>query len=393
MMSEVVEQVKNPYSRLVSWEVWNFMSIEHGKCEFDERNIVNLKGYNDSGKSAMLTALKVLMSNSNSTKQVSFIRDNTEYFRILATFDDGVRILRDKYINGQSLYEMYKGNECIYSTKSNTGALSRVTEVPQPISDYLGLIMYDGVCLNSRSCFEKQIGVQTTGSENYKMFNTVLKSEELASASAMFNNDKNKLVADINSLDSEISANKSLLGVGQYVTEDMISYLKEHDSKLDGYEIMLEELTRVGKLATDLSKVYISPEIQYIDTSDLSMLKTVETLIFDLNRIKINPEVEYIDNSHLVDLGRLMSLVNSLNNVKIAPEVRGVSLEQLSCLTSIKDIFKSISECDDYINSCSNKLEDYSSELSDLESKLSVLGIKMVKCPNCGHMFEGGGAE
>ena len=41
------------YSRLEFWEVWNFMSIEHGKCEFDERGIINIKGYNDSGKSAM----------------------------------------------------------------------------------------------------------------------------------------------------------------------------------------------------------------------------------------------------------------------------------------------------------------------------------------------------
>lgn len=52
-------------SKLVAWEVWNFMSIKHGKVEFDERNIINIKGYNDSGKSAMLRALDVLFSISN----------------------------------------------------------------------------------------------------------------------------------------------------------------------------------------------------------------------------------------------------------------------------------------------------------------------------------------
>ena len=31
-------------SKLVAWEVWNFMSIKHGKVEFDERNIINIKG-------------------------------------------------------------------------------------------------------------------------------------------------------------------------------------------------------------------------------------------------------------------------------------------------------------------------------------------------------------
>ena len=55
------EETKNPYARLLSWEVWNFMAIKNGKCDFDERNIINLKGYNDSGKSAMLTALNRLI--------------------------------------------------------------------------------------------------------------------------------------------------------------------------------------------------------------------------------------------------------------------------------------------------------------------------------------------
>ena len=97
------------YSKILFWEVWNFMSIEHGKAEFDEQNIINFKGYNDSGKSAMLTALKVAITNSNPTKQVSFIQDDKEFFRVLIVFDDGITILRDKYLNGQSLYEMYKG--------------------------------------------------------------------------------------------------------------------------------------------------------------------------------------------------------------------------------------------------------------------------------------------
>ena len=132
-MSEVSE-VKNEsvYPKLLCWEVWNFMSVEHGKAEFDERNIVNFKGYNDSGKSAMLRALDVLMSNIKPTKQVEYIQDGKDYFRIIAYFDNGVTILRDKYINGQSLYEMYKDNQAIYSTKNGKN-LTRVSEVPQSI--------------------------------------------------------------------------------------------------------------------------------------------------------------------------------------------------------------------------------------------------------------------
>ena len=90
-------------SKLLGWKVQNFMSIADAKVEFDESNIINFKGYNDSGKSAMLTALKVLLTNANPTKQVGFIQDGKDFFRIMAFFDDGVVILRDKYANGQSL--------------------------------------------------------------------------------------------------------------------------------------------------------------------------------------------------------------------------------------------------------------------------------------------------
>ena len=34
------------FSRLVSWEVFNFMSVEHAICEFDDSNIVNIKQSN-----------------------------------------------------------------------------------------------------------------------------------------------------------------------------------------------------------------------------------------------------------------------------------------------------------------------------------------------------------
>ena len=184
------------YSRLVSWEVKNFMSISDARVEFDGTGIVNFKGYNDSGKSAMLLALKVLLTNTDPTKQADFIQDDKEYFRVVAYFDDGVAILRDKYIGGQSLYEMYKDGQLLFSTKQGR-VLTKVVGVPDVIAEYLGLIVYDGGTLNARACFEKQIGVQTTGSENYVMFNTVLRSEEIASASEMLNNDRNKLASDI----------------------------------------------------------------------------------------------------------------------------------------------------------------------------------------------------
>lgn len=387
MDSPVVEQFENPYPRMLYWEVWNFMSIEHGKCEFDDRNIVNLKGYNDSGKSAMLQALKVLISNSNPTKQVGFIQDDKDYFRVVAAFDDGIMILRDKYINGQSLYEMYKDNQLIYTSKSGN-ALTRITEVPKPIADYLGLIMYDGTCLNARACFEKQIGVQTTGSENYKMFNTVLKSEEIATASALLNNDRNKLASDINAVDADLQAQKGFLGNKDKITAEMVGYLKDHDSTLDQYLTMESTLGTIHTLKASKDAVVIYPELSGVDATQLAELDTIARQMSMLSAIKIAPQLDEVDALQLQALANIKSVADALSAVVVQPEVKTVDSEQLNALTGILATINAISECDKAVSQYDTSLEALNKELAEMQEELANKGVKMVRCPGCGQIFD-----
>ena len=382
-----MSEATNPYSRLLGWEVWNFMSIEHAKVEFDERNIINFKGYNDSGKSAMLQALKVLMSNSDQTKQVLFIKDDKEYFRIVAYFDDGVMIMRDKYINGQSLYEMYKGKECIFSTKQANGALTGVNKVPDPIQEYLGLILYDNTCLNARACFEKQIGVQTTGSENYKMFNTILKSEEIARAAELLNTDKNKLVSDINGVDNEIRVKKSMIEKSQSLTRDIIDFLKESDSELTSAESMQVSLDNINIISSDISKLKILPEVDTISTSELTDLLRLQEIMSAIKNINITPQLEQIDNSRLNTLIKIVSLKNNVESCKVSPEVPCVDSDILSVLIQLKNTRDKIDECENIIKETDTKLKSLDSELSDLQSQLSSMNVNMIKCPCCGSLF------
>lgn len=387
MDSPVVEKFENPYPRMLYWEVWNFMSIERGKCEFDDRNIVNLKGYNDSGKSAMLQALKVLISNSNPTKQVGFIQDDKDYFRVVAAFADGVMILRDKYINGQSLYEMYKDNQLIYTSKSGN-ALTRITEVPKPIADYLGLIMYDGTCLNARACFEKQIGVQTTGSENYKMFNTVLKSEEIATASALLNNDRNKLASDINAVDADLQAQKGFLGNKDKITAEMVGYLKDHDSSLDQYLSMETALSSIHNLRVSKDAVVIYPELSGVDATQLAELDTIARQMSMLSAIKIAPQLDEVDALQLQALANIKSVADALSTVAVPPEVKTVDSEQLNALTGILATINAINECDKAVSQYDTSLETLNKELAEMQEELANKGVKMVRCPGCGQIFD-----
>lgn len=415
-MDSVITEAVSQYPRILWWDVWNFMSIERGKCEYDERNIINLKGYNDSGKSAMLNALKVALFNSNPTKQVSFIQDDKEYFRVLVAFEDGVQILRDKYINGQSLYEMYKDGKCIYSSK-NGNALTRITEVPKPIADYLGLIMYDGSCLNARACFEKQIGVQTTGSENYKMFNAVLKSEEIATASTLLNNDKNKLASDIEATDYELQSLKRTLGDSEKITEDMITYLKLHDSNLDSLDSAMNDLISMSNLFNLLNTVTIPPELDIIDSNQISSLCNLVSTLISYNSINvppqvnlvdssqlsslinlislrekllgvvISPEVNIIDNEKLNSMINLLSLKSNLDNIEITPEVNLVDSSKLSDIEVIVKLYNDLLFYKSEIESNDDRLSVLSDELIKLQSEVESHGVKLIKCPGCGQIF------
>ena len=398
------------YSRLLGWGVENFMSIKKAWVEFDDQNILNFKGYNDSGKSAMLTALRVLMTNSTPTKQASFIRDDESYFRIYAKFSDGVSILRDKYINGQSLYEMSVNNEVVFSTRVNK-VLTKVDKVPQPIADYLGLITFNGVCLNARACFEKKIGVETTGSENYQMFSAVLRTEELASAGAMLNADRNKLSSDIALLESDLRVMRNMCD--DKLSKSLVDELKILDTGIDGVSARKQTCEGIISIDKELSSIQIAPQLDMIDTRMAESLSGIQGIVSDLDMIDIPPQLDRLDGTrfnevvgvhslaeqfqaisippqlNIIDaerVGLLMSIQTMSDNIgvfDIPPELEDVSSSRLSSLMELQSLVKQCEECETVAANLEIELDSYKDELTALEDATKG---QFVRCPNCGTM-------
>lgn len=375
------------YSRLVCWEVYNFMSYSQAKCEFDDRGIVTIKGYNDSGKSAMLQALNVLMFNIKPTQQVGFIKDDCDYFRIVAHFDDGVVILRDKYINGQSLYEMYKGDKVIFSTKQGK-TLTRVTGVPEPIEQYLGLISYDGTCLNSRSCIEKQLLVQTTGSENYKLLNVILKSEELAVATQMLNDDKNKILQDINSTDSKLQSAKELVGLGLSLSEDLITHLERMDKNCDDFDSKLNILSSIEDLTKNIESISITPLLDTVDCGQADCLISIKNLISDLSSISTLPELKSIDKSDLDLLCSVESILHELSMIPELPKLSSIDYEQFDTVCKIMKIESDFECLSNELIEVDNRLFELDKEMRNCVAKLEEYGKTVIRCPNCGTIYD-----
>lgn len=380
------------YSKLVYWEVWNFMSVEHARVDFDEKNIVNFKGYNDSGKSAMMRALDVLMFNYKPSHQTDFIKDGKTYFRVIAGFDDGVFILRDKYANGQSLYEMYKGGQCIFTTKQGD-FLTKVKDVPEPIAKYLGLIDAEGTILNSRSCFDKQLLVQTSGSDNYRFLNSVLKSEEIAVANELINIDKNKLSTDMNTLETELGIYKNQVELARGINKSMVSALVQYDSDIDSRDAQMREIGECSEILEDYFAVPNIPELSVVDSDRLSILSVVEKASNELSSVEVSPELPSITGDKLVDLKSCLSLAEQCDSEEVPPEVGIIGHDRLSDLAEIADILREKEIAVAELSSIEDSIKVLEEEGTSLANALNAAGRPQVRCKNCGALVDIGSCE
>ena len=381
------------YARLKWWEIWNFMSIEHARIEFDEQNVINIKGYNDSGKSACLQALRVCFTNSDTNSQVKFIQDGKDYFRIAAYFDDDVMIIRDKYRNGQSLYEVYQSDNLLFTTKTEKGLLTKVTKVPEEIEKYLGLIIFDGKSLNIRSCFEKQLGVQTTGSENYQMFNQVLKSEEIAMASALLNTDKNRQAQVATSLENELRANRDLLSTLHTIDDATLQALKDHDALLEEVSAKSDVLEDIISDSNEADSIKVNEPLATIDITQLNAVADVKSKCDDYDNLVIIPELPTINDDALTLLDAIHGFSEEINGIQTVslPEIADV--EQLKLLDNVAILCNSVKAVEDTIENANKEIENARNEQEEISAQLEQSGIKLVKCPNCGEYFSPENAE
>jgi AAA15 family ATPase/GTPase len=405
------------YSKLVKVEIENFMSLKHAIVEFDERGIINLKGYNDVGKSNILRALEVLLDDSHPTKQLNFIRDDEDYFKVTAFFDDDISIERSKFIDGKSLYEMYKGGKLLFTTRVNNN-LTKISGVPQPIKDYLGLISEDEFFLNSRSCYQPQIIVETTGSQNYRFFSVVLHSEELSLTHTMLNTDKNAKNAELNLVDHALTVRKGDLEACTGVGMALVEVLESLNGSLDTYEEILNLSNELSELQSRINGTVVYPTLSSIPTGDIDLLLNLLDIQKDIDNIivypKLNkvdtevlsslaeldeisrgiaslvtlPKLETVNTSILRDLAEIQDCYNTVSNLKVYPKISSIESGDVKILMELEDILTKKKSIEEQEKLNASKLEQYRAEVEAINSKLMSVGIRTIKCKNCGTIME-----
>lgn len=374
------------YSKISSIELTNFMSFKRAKLTFDESGIINIKGYNDSGKSAILRAMAVCLMDMFKRNQLKFIRHGEEYFRITITFDDGISVLRDKYINGQSLYEVYKDQELMFTTKQGN-RLSKVDGVPKTIADYLGLCVTDSVYLNYQSCIDKLPVVDTTGSENYQMFHEVLRMEEIFRASNMINVDKNDLGLEISTMEYELQREEVLLERCGDVSEEFVSVIENLEKESIVTNSKKERLEEIQGVVKRCDSIKVLPTIKKVSTDRLSKLYNIGKITNTLDKKVSIPKINKVSLDRVSTLYSIMDKVEKLQKYVEVPEIPKVDetlITKRNKLGSIIKVYKTLESHGKACNEIDSRLSQLKDRLKSLVDEAKKQGIELVKCENCG---------
>lgn len=377
------------YSKITSVEVTNFMVYGHAKMVFDEQGIINLKGYNSSGKSSMLKAIGVCLFDLYPKDQAKLIKHGQDYFRIVITFDDGVSIVRDKYSNGQSLYEMYKDGKCVLSTKEGR-RLSKVDGVPEPIQTYLGLCITSVGCLNYQTRQDPLWLVETTGSDNYASLNEVLRTEEISRASALINSDRNKMNSDITVVEAERTATTNARLDAEKYTLSLYTALEQKEAYCKTLLGRYDAIRHIMECSNSLGSLRKIPAVEKVDTSRLSAIANIDSLADKASTLKRYPKLKSIAVDRLNTLESLGAEASQLTKLKCkkAPNVEPITTagggKALDSLVNLMSIMQDLASMNAKKKGIKVEVDQVSANLEQLAKQAEKEGIAFTRCSTCG---------
>ena len=368
-------------SKLTAIEALNFMSLKQIRIEFDETGILNLTGYNDSGKSAITRLLEVLFYDAYSNEQVNFIHDGEDMFGVGVEFDDGVSINKYKYKSGKSVWEMLKGEEVLYTNQLANGIAS-MNDVPEPIAKYLNVVEdeYTGEKLNIRRNTDKLFLVGMSGGEVYKIINTVLHFDTLAETVKRLNEDRNKEQAELTSKATSAQTLKSELKLLRVLDDSTVASLQDKTEKLAQTKQRIMDVSAIAQLGDNILRLEPHPELTPIDTTRYRDIKGVVDAKAEVERTQkaLPPEIPLIDTTRINHLKEITSLRQQMD-VVINPEIPVVNTERFNEIKNLGQLFNNKFHVNNQIKTIESELQEAQEQLRQLSAQH---GFKI--CKNCG---------
>lgn len=376
-------------SKMLWLRIINFESIEDATLYFDERGCLILKGYNDSGKSAVINANRVFFYNWEPRKQDGFIQDDKTYFRLVGGFDDGVIVLRDKYTNGSSMLNMYKDGkmteENLVYTNKQGNTLLQFEGIPEVVAEYLGVASFNNMYLNARDSKDPLFLVHTSGSENYSALSYMLRTEELSLSAKLLNADKNKKQSEIGELNSKLAILKSEYNSLYGYTEQSINALKTIDNILTNCEEKEKLLSDLDKNIKEAVSLVDIPKLEELDSIRFKKINIIVENLKELE-IEISPQVPTIDSKKLSLIRSIINTYDEINTISEVPTLSEIETDRVKLIAKINSEINEINKLDIELNLDVKTAKKLKEEIDNYEQELKKLGGETVVCNNCGSL-------
>lgn len=362
-------------SRLIWYKVKNFAAFSNEVINFPEdKAILKINGYNDTGKSALLRGLSMLLLGRYQRDQQKFVKDGEDYFELSVGFNDGVELFMRRYAKRAGsgvFYELRKDGKVLYTTREGE-ALTAAKTIPDCFTRYLRLVTTKVADLNYRDRNDAPLLTGTSAKDNNEALNDVLKFSAVSDATEALRKNINDLNGQYNNVLGSYNAMESL----------KLQYRNATQGRVDDAKALLDNVKKVGerrkKLAEMMSLldgVDIHAESRNKDYSALE--REAGKLSERLGGIKtIESQVEDGYSAHVVALafGDLADLDEKAGRVG----EKFASLQELfTAYNQYHRAYKEQLAAEEGIKPLQEKLDKINEEIKQR-------GGTLVKCPNCG---------
>lgn len=250
----------------------NFLAYKDLTLHFDKTGAYHVWGENNTGKSAFMQVISVLVNNISNQQYKTFLRDDCSTFIIDGEMWDGNTITLSR--GASDYYE--------WTIDGNSGRLNKTQgKVPEIVRDYFNFyIDYEKTkyCLNLRLARETLLFVDTTAGENAYLLQKALGTEDILLAMKLGESKRKESKKEIKTIEE----------------------LKEKDK--EKLEVIETEYNQKTEVLEDVQKLYAVINEEYDEISEIEEIvllgkelaeteQTIEDLknqmgYFDLNELK-----------------------------------------------------------------------------------------------------------
>lgn len=329
------------YSKIKSLSITDYKSISDLEVEFDDSNIIALRGSGEAGKSSVIGALATVCVNKNSRSQKNHIKNGTEGFVIKLTLEDGTEITRSKSLTDNLANIVYPNGEKWSTSKFDGGGN------PAEIEKIIGMKCEPETKehLGIRSYLTPLLFVDTKESTNYKVIRTALDLYELTKAIHTGNAESNTLKSKINHNSNLLVQYKDELKEIEVINleslDKLYTRLKETQEKYNLLSTLRSEVEQIGKLEKQLEQLAPIDSLEVIDLSTHSKVRDILNSLIDYKKLSEEYTVYKELEESIIDLAPYKSVLDVKNKLqeymKINQEFNNVSAELEDMLQKIKE--------------------------------------------------------